>query len=169
MPRGIGAPIPLPTWRPRRWTCSSAKGSRWTASMSVSPSSPSSRRSESLRTIGVSADKYCSPTRTAIQSGRNPYHVNPLNADPDIYNPADPVSGMASMPRNSPSPLFAPQPGAHEAHRCRVLVRSDGHGDEDGGRGIPDAYVRQMARPPQPSFFCRRSDPDGAFCAQGCG
>ena len=51
------------------------------------------------------ADKYCSPTRTAIQSGRNPYHVNPLNADPDIYNPADPVSGMASMPRNSPSPL----------------------------------------------------------------
>ena len=31
--------------------------------------------------------------------------MNPLNADPDIYNPADPVSGMASMPRNSPSPL----------------------------------------------------------------
>ena len=63
--------------------------------------------------------KYCSPTRTAIQSGRNPYHVSecavnsvlgrtlmplccadPLNADPDIYNEADPVSGMASMPRN---------------------------------------------------------------------
>ena len=46
------------------------------------------------------ADKYCSPTRTAIQSGRNPYHVNPLNAAPEIYNPADPVSGMAAMPRN---------------------------------------------------------------------
>ena len=46
--------------------------------------------------------KYCSPTRTAIQSGRNPYHVNPLNAAPEIYNPADPVSGMAAMPRNSP-------------------------------------------------------------------
>ena len=44
--------------------------------------------------------KYCSPTRTSIQSGRNPYHVNPLNAAPSIYNPADPVSGMAAMPRN---------------------------------------------------------------------
>ena len=26
--------------------------------------------------------KYCSPTRSAIQSGRNPYHVNPLNLAP---------------------------------------------------------------------------------------
>ena len=26
--------------------------------------------------------------------------ADPLNADPDIYNEADPVSGMASMPRN---------------------------------------------------------------------
>ena len=59
--------------------------------------------------------KYCSPTRTAIQSGRNPYHVNPLNAAPEIYNPADPVSGMAAMPRNSPSlpsfPTSAAAPG----------------------------------------------------------
>ena len=54
------------------------------------------------------ADKYCSPTRTAIQSGRNPYHVNPLNAAPEIYNPADPVSGMAAMPRNSPPLSFFP-------------------------------------------------------------
>ena len=44
--------------------------------------------------------KYCSPTRSAIQSGRNPYHVNPLNAAPDISNPADPVSGFAAIPRN---------------------------------------------------------------------
>ena len=26
--------------------------------------------------------------------------MNPLNAAPEIYNPADPVSGMAAMPRN---------------------------------------------------------------------
>ena len=44
--------------------------------------------------------KYCSPTRSAIQSGRNPFHVNPLNAGPEIYNPEDPVSGMAGIPRN---------------------------------------------------------------------
>ena len=44
--------------------------------------------------------KYCSPSRSALQSGRNPYHVNPLNAAPDISNAADPVSGFAAIPRN---------------------------------------------------------------------
>jgi len=44
--------------------------------------------------------KYCSPTRSAIQSGRNPYHVNPLNLDPTIANRSDPVSGFAAVPRN---------------------------------------------------------------------
>ena len=62
-------------------------------------SSPTSLRT-TLTVVVRCADKYCSPTRTAIQSGRNPYHVNPLNAAPEIYNPADPVSGMAAMPRN---------------------------------------------------------------------
>merc|ERR1719337_791507 len=40
------------------------------------------------------------PGRSALQSGRNPYHVNPLNAAPDISNPQDPVSGFAAIPRN---------------------------------------------------------------------
>ena len=44
--------------------------------------------------------KYCSPSRSALQSGRNPYHVNPLNADASIANHADPVSGFAGVPRN---------------------------------------------------------------------
>ena len=44
--------------------------------------------------------KYCSPTRSALQSGRNPYHVNPLNADPSISNRNDTVSGFAAIPRN---------------------------------------------------------------------
>ena len=44
--------------------------------------------------------KYCSPTRSAIQSGRNPIHVNPVNANPGIANPADPVGGFAGIPRN---------------------------------------------------------------------
>ena len=44
--------------------------------------------------------RYCSPTRSALQSGRNPYHVNPLNAEPEIHNPDDPVSGFAAIPRN---------------------------------------------------------------------
>ena len=44
--------------------------------------------------------KYCSPSRSALQSGRNPYHVNPLNAEPTISNPDDPVSGFQGVPRN---------------------------------------------------------------------
>jgi len=44
--------------------------------------------------------KYCSPTRSAVQSGRNPIHVNTVNLAPTIYNPDDPVSGYAAVPRN---------------------------------------------------------------------
>jgi len=44
--------------------------------------------------------KYCSPTRSAILSGRNPIHVNVLNLSFDYYNPFDPISGFAGIPRN---------------------------------------------------------------------
>ena len=46
------------------------------------------------------AFKFCSPTRSAIQTGRNPIHVNVQNLDPNNYNPRDPVSGMSAVPRN---------------------------------------------------------------------
>jgi hypothetical protein len=44
--------------------------------------------------------KVCSPTRSSFQSGRLPVHVNDVNADPAVYNAADPVSGFAGIPRN---------------------------------------------------------------------
>ena len=44
--------------------------------------------------------KHCSPTRSAIQSGRSPYHVNTASSGADSYNPEDPVSGMQGVPRN---------------------------------------------------------------------
>jgi arylsulfatase B len=44
--------------------------------------------------------KFCSPTRCAIQTGREPVHVNVINADPSVHNPADPVGGYAGIPRN---------------------------------------------------------------------
>jgi arylsulfatase B len=43
--------------------------------------------------------KFCSPTRSSIQSGRLPVHVNLVNGDPTISNPRDPVSGWAGIPR----------------------------------------------------------------------
>jgi hypothetical protein len=47
-----------------------------------------------------SMPRYCSPTRCAIQSGRNPIHVNVVNANPGIANPTDPVGGYAGIARN---------------------------------------------------------------------
>ena len=42
----------------------------------------------------------CSPTRSSLQSGRLPLHVNVVNADPTIYD-ADSSSGTgAGIPRN---------------------------------------------------------------------
>eukprot|EP01046_Picozoa_sp_COSAG06_P032206 COSAG06_NODE_3200_length_5695_cov_2.524303_7_plen_250_part_00 len=43
--------------------------------------------------------RFCSPTRCSLQSGRLPVHVNFVNADPAVHNPADPVSGFAGIPR----------------------------------------------------------------------
>ena len=44
--------------------------------------------------------KFCSPTRSSLQSGRNPIHVNVQNVGPDHSNPADPVSGFSAIARN---------------------------------------------------------------------
>ena len=44
--------------------------------------------------------QFCSPTRSAMQSGRNPIHVNTQNGAPQLHNPADTVSGFAGIPRN---------------------------------------------------------------------
>ena len=44
------------------------------------------------------AYKFCSPSRSCLMSGRLPVHVNDQNAEPNIYNPDDKVSGHA-LPR----------------------------------------------------------------------
>ena len=55
------------------------------------PSSPS---------VSQYAYHMCSPTRSSLQSGRLPLHVNVVNADPTIYD-ADSSSGTgAGIPRN---------------------------------------------------------------------
>jgi arylsulfatase I/J len=42
--------------------------------------------------------KFCSPSRSAIQSGRNPIHVNVQNLDPTYANKDDTISGYAGIP-----------------------------------------------------------------------
>ena len=46
------------------------------------------------------AYRFCSPSRSSFISGRLPVHVNDLNLHLDIYNPNDPISGFAGIPRN---------------------------------------------------------------------
>ena len=43
---------------------------------------------------------YCSPSRCALQTGRNPIHVNVLNSPVTQHNKADPMSGQQGIPVN---------------------------------------------------------------------
>ena len=43
---------------------------------------------------------YCSPSRSALLSGRLPIHVNDADTSQSCYNPKDPVSGYTGIPRN---------------------------------------------------------------------
>ena len=42
----------------------------------------------------------CSPSRCALQTGRNPVHVNAVNSPIQQHNPADPMSGFQGVPLN---------------------------------------------------------------------
>ena len=44
--------------------------------------------------------KFCSPTRSAIQSGRNPIHVNAQNVGMSTFDPENPLRGVAGIPPN---------------------------------------------------------------------
>jgi arylsulfatase I/J len=73
--------------------------------------------------------KYCSPTRSSIQSGRLPYHVNVLNDDMGIWNPQDPVSGFAGVPRNMTTIAMHLSAAGYSTHMA---------GKWDAGMASPD-------------------------------
>lgn len=47
--------------------------------------------------------RFCSPTRSALHTGRNPIHVNVFNSDLATVNKNDPISGYAGIPVNMTS------------------------------------------------------------------
>ena len=44
--------------------------------------------------------KFCSPSRSALQSGRNPISVNVQNVVPEVSNSKDPIGGYQGIPTN---------------------------------------------------------------------
>ena len=61
--------------------------------------------------------KFCSPTRSCLQSGRLPVHVNVLNLAPSAFNLADPVSGFAAIPRNMTGMATKLKLGGYKTHQ----------------------------------------------------
>ncbi len=60
---------------------------------------------DSLAASGIILDRFyvhqfCSPSRSALHTGRHPIHVNVLNSPLAAANTSDPVSGFAGIPRN---------------------------------------------------------------------
>ena len=75
------------------------------------------------------AYKFCSPSRSCLMSGRLPVHVNDLNLYPDFYNPNDPVSGFAGIPRNMTGLASKLQMAGYATHQV---------GKWDAGMATPD-------------------------------
>ena len=67
------------------------------------PDTPLTPRLDALRRAGVTLERhyafqYCSPSRSALLSGRNPIGVNVQNVVPEVSNPDDPVGGWQGIP-----------------------------------------------------------------------
>jgi arylsulfatase I/J len=73
--------------------------------------------------------KFCSPSRSCLMSGRLPVHVNDQNAQPNIYNPDDKISGYAGIPRNMTGLPAKLQEAGYMTHQV---------GKWDAGMATPD-------------------------------
>ena len=58
----------------------------------------------------------CSPTRSALQSGRLPLHVNTHNSDPTIYNATSATGTGSGIPRNMTGVAAKLRAGGYATH-----------------------------------------------------
>ena len=75
------------------------------------------------------AFQFCSPSRSCLMSGRLPIHVNDKNDDPTYYNPNDPISGFAAIPRNMTGLATKLKQAGYATHQV---------GKWDAGMATPD-------------------------------
>mmetsp|Transcript_23658 Transcript_23658/g.55156 ORF Transcript_23658/g.55156 Transcript_23658/m.55156 type:complete len:703 (-) Transcript_23658:83-2191(-) len=76
---------------------------------------------DKLAREGVVLDRHyafriCSPARSSLMSGRLPMHVNWINTGLTFYNPKDPVSGSAGIPRNMTGMAEKLKEGGYKTH-----------------------------------------------------
>ena len=60
---------------------------------------------DSLAATGITLERhyafrFCSPSRSSFNTGRNPIHVNVGNDALTLFNASDPISGASGIPRN---------------------------------------------------------------------
>ena len=77
---------------------------------------------DSLKKEGLELDQhyvyqFCSPSRSCLMSGRLPIHVNDQNRQMSTYNPLDPVSGFAGIPRNMTGLATKMKEAGYAAHQ----------------------------------------------------
>jgi arylsulfatase B len=118
------------------------------------------------------AYRFCSPSRSAFNSGRNPIHVNTGNDALTLYNPADPVSGYAGIPRNmtcvgnkmTEAGYFTGQAGKWHLGLATPDHTPKGRGYQksltylDGANDYWNSATR-CAPPPSPTRIADRSNP----------
>ena len=85
--------------------------------------------------------KFCSPSRSCLISGRLPVHVNDQNAQPNIYNPDDKVSGYAGIPRDMtglPAKLREAGYATHQVGKWDAGMATPDHTPK--GRGFQSSF-----------------------------
>lgn len=86
-------------WADAEWHRSSGAS----ADLRVSDADLQTPRMRALLRQGIELDRhyaymFCSPSRSALQSGRNPIHVNTENAAPNVNNPDGVAWPLAASP-----------------------------------------------------------------------
>ena len=92
---------------------------------------------------------WCSPSRSALLSGRLPIHVNDVDTSETCYNPNDPVSGFDGIPRNMTGIATKMKEGGYATHMV---------GKWDAGMATPDHTPKGRGFDSSLNYFYHAND-----------